>query len=60
MGPDHPNTLTSRNNLASAYQAAGRVREAIDLFQQVLTDRAVGVKSTETVGCCLAGRRPAG
>ena len=24
LGPDHPDTLTSRNNLAEAYQAAGR------------------------------------
>ena len=24
-GPDHPDTLTSRNNLAYAYQEAGRL-----------------------------------
>ncbi len=24
LGPDHPNTLAVRNNLANAYQAAGR------------------------------------
>jgi hypothetical protein len=24
LGPDHPDTLTSRNNLAAARQAAGR------------------------------------
>jgi hypothetical protein len=24
LGPDHPDTLTSRNNLATAYRAAGR------------------------------------
>jgi hypothetical protein len=28
LGPDHPDTLTSRNNLAVAYQAAGRTEEA--------------------------------
>jgi hypothetical protein len=26
LGPDHPNTLTSRNNLAMAYQDAVRTR----------------------------------
>ncbi|WP_296491416.1 tetratricopeptide repeat protein, partial [uncultured Actinomyces sp.] len=39
LGEDHPNTLTSRNNLAGAYLSAGRVTEAIALFEQVLTDR---------------------
>jgi len=24
LGPDHPDTLAARNNLANAYQAAGR------------------------------------
>ncbi|OLO77310.1 tetratricopeptide repeat protein [Actinomyces oris] len=39
LGPDHPSTLTSRNNLAYAYQAAGRLDEAIALFEQTLEDR---------------------
>ena len=38
LGPDHPDTLASRNNLAYAYQAAGRLTEAIALYEQVLTD----------------------
>ena len=38
LGPDHPATLTSRNNLAYAYHAAGRLTEAITLYEQVLTD----------------------
>jgi len=38
-GPDHPNTLTSRNNLASAYQAAGDLGRAIPLLEQTLADR---------------------
>ncbi|WP_256274801.1 tetratricopeptide repeat protein, partial [Actinomyces sp. HMSC08A09] len=33
LGPDHPHTLTSRNNLASAYRAAGRTEEAEVLFE---------------------------
>ena len=39
MGEDHPNTLISRNNLASAYESAGRLNEAITLYEQVLTAR---------------------
>ena len=38
LGPDHPDTLASRHNLAGAYQAAGRLHEAIPLFEQTLTD----------------------
>jgi hypothetical protein len=34
LGPDHPDTLRSRNNLAVAYQDAGRTAEAIDLSHQ--------------------------
>ena len=37
--PDHPDTLASRNNLAGAYREAGRLEQAIALFEQVLTDR---------------------
>ncbi|WP_157181990.1 tetratricopeptide repeat protein, partial [Nocardia testacea] len=39
LGPEHPNTLTSRNNLALAYEAAGRVGEAVPLLERTLTDR---------------------
>ena len=38
LGPDHPRTLTSRNNLAVAYESAGRLDEAIDLFERTLAD----------------------
>ena len=38
LGEDHPNTLTSRNNLAGAYESAGRLTEAITLYKQVLPD----------------------
>ncbi|ABW15676.1 conserved hypothetical protein [Parafrankia sp. EAN1pec] len=38
LGPDHPDTMTSRNNLGLAYQAARRLDEAITLHQQNLTD----------------------
>ena len=38
LGPDHPDTLASRNNLAYAYESAGRLEEAITLYEQVLPD----------------------
>jgi hypothetical protein len=34
LGPDHPDTLQSRNNLANACQAADRTNEARDLNLQ--------------------------
>jgi tetratricopeptide (TPR) repeat protein/tRNA A-37 threonylcarbamoyl transferase component Bud32 len=36
MGPDHPDTLASRNNLANAYKGAGRTSEAIAVHEAVL------------------------
>jgi len=39
MGPDHPDTLNSRNSLAAAYRDAGRVAEAIPLFELTLAAR---------------------
>ena len=39
LGPDHPSTLTSRNSLAHAYWSAGRVDEAVPLFERTLADR---------------------
>jgi hypothetical protein len=38
-GPDHPDTLATRDNLAIAYQDAGRTTEAITLHEQTLADR---------------------
>jgi tetratricopeptide (TPR) repeat protein len=39
LGDTHPYTLTSRNELAYAYRAAGRLDEAIPLHERTLTDR---------------------
>ena len=39
LGPDHPGTLASHSNLAYAYQAAGRLDDAITLHEQTLEDR---------------------
>ena len=36
LGPDHPDTLTTRNNLAGAYYSVGRFDDAIELFERVL------------------------
>ncbi|OLO58777.1 hypothetical protein BKH24_09835, partial [Actinomyces oris] len=33
QGPHHPHTLTTRNNLAIAYRAAGRFEDAEKLFK---------------------------
>ena len=38
LGPGHPDALASRNNLAGAYRKAGRLDEAIPLFEQTLKD----------------------
>ena len=40
LGPDHPRTLIARNNLALAYQEAGNVSTAIDMYQALLPDLA--------------------
>ena len=50
LGAEHPDTLTSRNNLAGAYQTAGRLGEAIPLYEQTLTDseRVLGAEHPNT------------
>ena len=51
LGADHPDTLSSRNNLAAAYQEAGRPAEAIPLFEQTLADceRVLGADHPDTL-----------
>ena len=39
LGPDHPHTLTARNNLALAHQQAGHLSTALDMHQALLADR---------------------
>jgi Tetratricopeptide repeat len=57
LGADHPDTLTSRNNLAGAYRAAGDLSRPIPLYEQALTDceRVLGLEHpiTKTVGANL-------
>ena len=52
LGPDHPATLTSRNNLALAYREVGRFAEAIPLYERTLADqeRVLGPDHPDTLG----------
>ena len=51
LGPDHPDTLNSRNSLAIAYRAAGRTAEAISLHEQTLAirERVLGLDHPSTL-----------
>ena len=40
LGADHPDVLASRHSLAGAYESAGRLDEAIPLYEEVLADSA--------------------
>ncbi|PNG96954.1 FxSxx-COOH system tetratricopeptide repeat protein [Streptomyces malaysiensis] len=50
-GEDHPDTLISRNHLASAYESAGNLDRAIPLHEQTLTDsiRVLGEEHPSTL-----------
>ena len=39
LGPDHPDTITARANLASSYSSAGRTGDAIAIEERVAADR---------------------
>jgi len=51
LGPDHPDTLASRNSLAGAYRDAGRLDKAIALYEQNLEDavRFLGLDHPRTL-----------
>ena len=51
LGPGHPDTLNSRSSLAAAYLAAGRVGDAIPLFEQTLVviQRELGPDHPDTL-----------
>ncbi|MFF1342053.1 FxSxx-COOH system tetratricopeptide repeat protein [Streptomyces sp. NPDC058290] len=53
LGGDHPETLTSRNNLAGAYQDLGEFEQAISLFRQNAADseRVLGPDDPGTLTC---------
>src|SRR5262249_30096829 len=50
-GPDHPDTLASRNNLAIDYWGAGRYAEAVTLQEHTLADvtRILGPDHPDTL-----------
>jgi serine/threonine protein kinase len=43
LGPDHPDTLTSMNNLALGYQATGKLDLALPLYQETLKRTAANL-----------------
>jgi tetratricopeptide (TPR) repeat protein len=51
LGPDHPDTLSSRSNLALAYRDAGRISEAITMHEQILAvrERTLGPDHRDTL-----------
>ncbi|UUU44881.1 FxSxx-COOH system tetratricopeptide repeat protein [Streptomyces sp. NBC_00162] len=51
LGPEHPDVLTARGNLAVSYSQAGRAEEAIALEEQVFTDsrRILGPEHPDTL-----------
>jgi CHAT domain-containing protein/tetratricopeptide (TPR) repeat protein len=51
LGPDHPQTLTSLNNLAMLYGIQGRYEEAEPLFRRALagTERSLGKDHPDTL-----------
>ena len=46
LGPDHPETLRSRNTLANAYRSAGRTADAIALAEETLRLQTAGLGPT--------------
>jgi tetratricopeptide (TPR) repeat protein len=54
LGPHHPSTLGSYNNLAGAYRAAGDLARAIPLLEQTFTDthRVLGADHPDTFSLC--------
>ena len=51
LGPDHPDTLIARGNLALSYRAAGRTGEAIAILERVAADmeRLLGPEHHDTL-----------
>jgi tetratricopeptide (TPR) repeat protein len=65
LGPSHPHTLASMNNLARAYQLTGRLAEALPLMEETLKLRKeqLGPKHPDTLismGNLASGYQDAG
>ncbi len=52
LGPEHPNTLSTVNNLASLYRKQGKYKQAERLYQRALTtkERVLGPEHPDTLG----------
>ena len=48
LGDNHPQTFTSRNNLAYAYKAAGRLDDAKALFDPPTDPDGTGTDRTDS------------
>jgi len=55
LGPEHPNTLTSVNNLAGLYQAQGRYGDAEPLYQRARAgyEKVLGLEHPDTLSTQL-------
>jgi hypothetical protein len=51
LGPNHPDTLTCRSDLAAAYEMDGRLDEAISLYAHTLAirERVLGPQHPDTL-----------
>ncbi len=51
LGPEHPNTLSTVNNLAILYWTQGKYEQAESLYQRALTtyERVLGPEHPDTV-----------
>jgi hypothetical protein len=51
QGGDHQDTITARGNLASAYHSAGRIADAVPLYERTLVDceRTLGPGHPDTL-----------
>ena len=51
LGPEHPETLASRNNLAIGYRRLGQTEEAVQLDEETLEAmvRVLGPERPETL-----------
>ncbi|MFV0458237.1 MAG: tetratricopeptide repeat protein [Actinomycetales bacterium] len=54
LGPDHPDTLASRNNLAGAYESAGDLGQAIPLFEEALAGCRRGLSEGHPMTAAVA------
>ena len=52
LGPEHPDTLATVNNLASLYRSQGRYGEAEPLYRRALeaSERVLGPEHPHTLG----------